>query len=89
MPKVKTEIYYSPSDIADQGLFPWTKRRKTVIAWINKMIEHGKAKKYGLRVLPALSSEEKSKHGQRYLVSRTGLIKIIAAYEDGTLLEGK
>lgn len=85
MPKIKTETYYSPGEIADQGLFPWTRRRKTVILWINKMIEMGKGKKYGLRVLPALASDENAKHGQRYLVSKTGLIKIIAAYEDGSL----
>lgn len=90
MPKVKSETYYSPAQIAEQGLFPWIKYEKSIILWIKKQIELGNKKKYGLiQKFPLDNDGPNAKHGIRYFVTQTGLSKIQADFEDGSLFDGR
>lgn len=76
--------YYSPDEIADMGLFPWLNNSKSVLAWLQKQVELGKRKKYGIIVRPGAN-----KFGNRYLVKREGIIKIQASFDDGSLFDGR
>lgn len=78
---INPQKYYNPSEISRQGLFPWIQHPRSILNWLKKQVEIGNGDKWEITVI----SQENTKYGNRYFVKGTGLIKIRASFDDGSL----
>lgn len=80
--KINKDGYYSAEQIMKLGLFPWIKSINAIKAYI----------KYDLANKNRLKTKVKpgaTKHGTRYFIKGSNIIKLIAKFEDGSLFDGR
>lgn len=82
---IDKDKYYTPQEIAEFGLFPWTNKTQTIVKWLSKQVELLNDFKYSIIV--KLGEDEK--HGNRYFVKGEGIINIRASFDDGSLFDGR
>lgn len=82
--KIDSEKFYTPDEISEENLFPWINHRRGIISWLRTQIKLANGLKWEITIKPGLKI-----NGNRYFVKGSGIIKIIAAFEDGSLFENK
>lgn len=84
---INKDKYYNANDIAIREYFPWIKHERTILKWIQSQVRIGNQHKYNIIVKNSDIDSVKAKFGKRYYIKGEGIIKIITAFEDGTLNE--
>lgn len=77
---IDKEKYYTPSDVTAEGFFPWIKTYLSVLNFLRKQYELDNGEKFSITF-----KEGETRYGDRYFIKGEGIIKVVEAFESGTL----
>ncbi len=80
--KIEPNKFYTPTEIAEQKLFPWIEHEKTIRQFIAQDAKDRD-------ILKAVIKKGATENGTRYFVRGANIIKLLAKFEDGSLFDGR